>query len=134
MNRLISFFKSERFWEIFRFGVAGGSGFVIDFAVLFILTEFAGFNYLVSSAISFILSVVVNYIMCVAWVFKDTRQMDAKAILLFAGSSVVGLGINQFLMWFFVEKIALYYMLAKIFATIIVMIWNYVMKRKAVVG
>jgi len=37
-------------------------------------------------------------------------------------------------MWFFVAIIGLHYMLAKIFATIIVTIWNYLTKRKAVSG
>jgi hypothetical protein len=37
--------------------------------------------------------------------------------MLFVILSVIGLLLNQFLMWFFVEKISLYYMAAKIVAT-----------------
>lgn len=134
MEKLKVFLKSDRFAEIFRFGITGGISFLIDYGILYVLTEFFSINYLVSSGIAFTISVIANYFMCILWVFKGVKQNDTKAIILFVGSSIIGLFINQILMWFFVEKIQLYYMFAKIIATIIVMIWNYVAKRKAVVG
>ena len=134
MEKIKAFLKSDRFAEIFRFGITGGVSFLVDYGILFALTEFFGVNYLVSSGISFTVSVIVNYFMCILWVVKGVKQNDTKSVVLFVGSSVVGLFINQILMWFFVEKIHIYYMVAKIIATIIVMIWNYVAKRKAVVG
>lgn len=134
MEKIKAFLKSDRFAEIFRFGITGGVSFLVDYGILFVLTEFWGINYLISSGISFTVSVILNYLMCILWVFKGVKQNDTKSIVLFIGSSVVGLFINQILMWFFVEKIHIYYMVAKIIATIIVMIWNYVAKRKAVMG
>ena len=35
-------------------------------------------------------------------------------------------------MLIFVDLIGIFYMIAKIFATVLVMIWNYIAKRKAV--
>ncbi|WP_133967934.1 GtrA family protein [Eubacterium limosum] len=134
MEKIKAFFKSDRFAEIFRFGVTGALGFIVDYGILFIMTEFFNVNYLISAGVSFTISVIINYFMCVFWVFDNIKQKDLKTVLLFAGSSVIGLFINQFLMWFVVEKMDIYYMLAKIIATTIVMIWNYVAKRKAVVG
>ncbi|MGL6292667.1 GtrA family protein [Eubacterium aggregans] len=135
MENLIRFIKSELFKEIFRFGITGGLSFVVDYALLFLLTEFGGLNCLLSSGISFTVSVVVNYFLCVLWVFEGVqeKQKSTKSVVLFVGSSIVGLLINQILMWFFVEIVLMYYMFAKIIATIIVIVWNYVMKRKAIV-
>jgi putative flippase GtrA len=67
-------------------------------------------------------------------VFKGTGKQNGKKAFLFIGSSIVGLGLNQVFMWLFVEKMGIYYMISKVIATIIVMIWNYVMKRKAIVA
>lgn len=120
-----------RFTEILRFAVNGFVSFLVDYGALYVLTEFCGFYYLVSSAISFIASVTVNYLICVLWVFKGADGTGGKAKIIFIASSVVGLGINQLLMWLFVTQIGLYYMIAKIIATVVVMAWNYVMKRKA---
>ncbi|MBR1806568.1 MAG: GtrA family protein [Selenomonadaceae bacterium] len=49
-------------------------------------------------------------------------------------SGVVGLGLNQLCMWFFVDVAGLHYLIAKLGATVIVTAWNYVTKRKVVKG
>lgn len=124
----------ERMLEIIRFCFVGGVSFLMDYSILFALTEFAGVYYLYSSAISFSVSVVFNYWLCVVYVFKGAKKQSARQATIFIGSSIVGLGLNQLCMWFFVAVAGLHYMLAKIGATAIVTIWNYVMKRKAVTG
>ncbi len=117
-----------------RFAIVGGASFVVDYALLYACTEWLGIHYLYSAAISFTVSVIVNYWLCVIFVFTGAGKQTGRQAALFIGSSIVGLGINQACMWLFVEKCDLHYMLAKIGATFIVMFWNYVMKRKAVRG
>ena len=124
----------ERLLEIIRFCFVGGVSFLMDYAILFALTEFAGVYYLYSSAISFSVTVVFNYWLCVIYVFKGAQKHTTRRALIFFGTGVIGLGLNQFCMWFFVAVAGLHYMLAKIFATIIVTIWNYLTKCKAVSG
>ncbi len=123
---------NERLLEIVRFCVVGGLSLVVDCAILFGLTEFFGVNYWYSAGISFTVSVIFNYWLCVAYVFKNVRKQTARQATIFIGSSVVGLALNQLCMWFFVEVILLHYMIAKIFATAMVTIWNYIMKRRAI--
>ena len=117
--------------QFIRFVIAGGGCFLFELAVLYILTEYCGLHYLISAGIAFTLSVIVNYILCVKWVFHAAKQKSIYATAIFFGSSVFGLAINQFAMWLLVDVIGLYYMMAKIVATGIVTIWNYVMKRYA---
>ena len=117
--------------ELFKFLIAGGSCFIIELIILYSLTEFIGFNYLTSSAIAFTIAVVINYIMCVRWVFETNKKQTLTTKLIFITTSLAGLGINQLCMWLFVEFLDVYYMLAKIFATAIVTIWNFITKRLA---
>ena len=124
----------ERMLEIARFCFVGGVSFLMDYSILFALTEFAGVYYLYSSAISFSITVVFNYWLCVIYVFKGAGKQSARQAIIFFGTGVVGLVLNQFCMWFFVDVAGVYYMIAKIFATAIVTIWNYITKRKAVRG
>ncbi len=124
----------ERIMEIIRFCLVGGLSFLLDYSILFALTEYAGVYYLYSSAISFSISVVFNYWLCVVYVFKGAQKQTKKQAIIFFSTGVIGLGLNQFCMWFFVAVAGIHYMLAKIFATAIVTIWNYVTKRKAVRG
>ena len=123
---------AERFHEILRFLIVGGGCFLLEYVLLYMLTEFAGIPYLTSSAIAFLISLLVNYLLCVTVVF--TRENGRKWKCFFFATSAAGLGINQMTMWFFVEIAGLWYMFAKVIASGIVMIWNYATKRYILKG
>ena len=122
----------ERFLEFVRFCFVGGLSLLVDYAVLYSLTEWAGMYYLHSSAVSFGVSVVFNYWLCVRYVFKGAKKQTPRQAVIFFSTGVVGLGLNQLCMWFFVDVTDLHYLIAKLGATVIVTAWNYVTKRKVV--
>ena len=116
--------------QVLKFGVVGGTAFLIDYSIMIALTEFFGINYLISSGISFVVSVIYNYILSVHWVFDvDKNGNKKKEFVVFILLSVIGLGLNQLLMWIFVSKVHVFYMLSKIFVTAIVMIYNFVTRK-----
>lgn len=116
--------------QVLKFGVVGGTAFLIDYSIMIALTEFFGINYLISSGISFVVSVIYNYILSVHWVFDvDKNGNKKKEFIVFILLSVIGLGLNQLLMWVFVSRVHVFYMLAKIFVTAIVMIYNFVTRK-----
>ena len=116
--------------QIIRFGFVGGTAFVIDFGVFWILTEFAGINYLLSNIIAFTVSVIYNYILSIYWVF-DTKKTGNKVFeaVVFIVLSVVGLGINEAIIWLCVDKLTLHSLLSKIIATAIVMVYNFITRK-----
>ncbi len=118
----------ERFWEVFRFLVVGGGCFLLEYVLLYTLTEYAGFDPLVSAPIAFTISLVVNYILCVYVVFHAEHQSTTQAVL-FLVTSIMGLGINQLVMWACIDLLGIWYMFSKVVASAIVMIWNYFTKR-----
>ena len=126
--------KSERFMEIVRFCLVGGGCFLLDYGLLYVLTEYAGIHYWYSSGISFTVTVLLNYWLCVTYVFHGAKHQTKKQASIFIGSSIAGLAINQFCMWALVDGLGIYYMIAKLVATAVVTIWNYVMKRRAIRG
>ncbi|MCD7880574.1 MAG: GtrA family protein [Clostridiales bacterium] len=117
--------------QILRFGVVGGLAFLIDYGILAFLTEVVRLNYLLSSAISFSVSVIFNYILSIFWVFDvdSGAKKQGRNFSVFLILSVVGLGINQALMWLQVEQFHLYYLLAKIVSTAIVMVYNFITRK-----
>lgn len=121
----------KRLHEIIRFCIVGIISFLVDYGLLFLCTEWFHIFYWYSSAIAFTVSVILNYWLCIIFVFCQSGKRDTRQITLFVGASAGGLGINQTCMWIFVELIGMHYMSAKILATIIVTFWNYVTKRKA---
>ena len=114
--------------EFFRFCIVGAITFIVDYCLLYSLTNYWEFNYLLSSAFSFIIATIINYILCQLFVFKLFRN-NLKAFLLFSIVSIIGLFLNQICMHFLVEILNFYFMIAKLFATAIVTFWNYMAKR-----
>lgn len=116
--------------QLFKFGIVGGIAFVIDYGLLYLLTEKIGIYYLVSSLISFSVSVIFNYIASVLWVFDvDKEKSEVRNFIYFIGLSIVGLGINELIMWGGVDKLHIYYMLVKLFATAVVMVFNFITRK-----
>ena len=95
--------KLLQYLEMIRFIIVGVITFVVDYGLLYICTEYIGLYYMYSTAIAFIVAVIFNYWLCVVYVFTNIQRQTSKQALLFVGSSVVGLGLNQICMWFFVE-------------------------------
>ena len=107
--------------QILKFGVVGVIAFLIDYGLLYVFTEWCGIYYLVSSIMSFSISVIFNYIASVVWVFDVNKKYSKlRNFVLFVVFSVIGLGINQLIMWLGVEKLNIYYMIVKLGATAIV--------------
>ena len=115
--------------QIIKFGIVGVIATIIDFVVLYFLTEFIHIHYLVSSIISFTVSVIFNYILSIKWVFDVKHKQTKNDFILFVVLSVIGLGINSLIMYLFVEKLHIHYMFTKILATGIVMVYNFVTRK-----
>ena len=116
--------------QIIKFGMVGGLCFLIDYGVMIFLTEIFNINYLISSGISFTVSVIVNYILSMQFVFETEKDDSAmKKFIIFVVLSVIGLIINQILMWILVDKIGIFYMISKIGATVIVMVYNFITRK-----
>jgi putative flippase GtrA len=109
-----------------RYVVVGGLAFLVDFGSLYGLTEFAGLHYLISAAVAFLFGLVVNYCLSLLWVF-DRRTMKSVTVefLVFAVIGIVGLGLNEGIIWFVREKIGFHYLVAKVISAGIVLIWNF---------
>lgn len=116
--------------QFMKFGVVGVIAFFIDYVLLFVLTEFGGINYLVSATISFTASVIFNYIASMRYVFTHKEDMSRrKEFVIFVVLSAIGLVINNVCMWAGVEIFGIHYMITKIGATAIVMVWNFVTRK-----
>lgn len=140
MNRLLQ--------QMIKFGLVGAFCFVIDFAVTMGLTFF-GVHHLIAAFFGFVISVIVNYLLSFKFVFQRKDDLDRrKEFVIFLILSVIGLGINEALIYLSVDVLyeqmilpnpdiwlngLLTYEIAvaagKIFATGVVMIYNFVTRK-----
>lgn len=117
-------------FQIIKFGGVGVLCFIIDFAVLWCLTEFLKINVLISTAIAFTVSVVVNYVLSARFVFETDEDANGKKMfVLFVIFSVIGLVLTEIIMKIGVDLMSGDYRLVKIIATAIVMCYNFITRK-----
>ena len=139
--------RREKLLEVIRFVIAGAAGFAVEIIVLILLKEKLGMDTLLATPVAFTLSVIVNYLLCAIWVFRGAREQDRKSRIAFFLTSVIGLALNELLMYlfrvFWGEDTVLLtvfsftvslYVLNKVLSTCIVMVWNYFTKKKILAG
>lgn len=131
MNKLLVG-KSDRILiQLVRYGMVGGVAFAADFSLLWMLTDFLKFHYLFSAALSFVVGVLVNYFLSTAWVFTIRRLHSARMeFLLFALIGLVGLALNEGIIWFTTEYLGQHYLVSKFIATGLVYLWNFLARRQ----
>ncbi len=116
--------------QLIKFGGVGILCFAIDFGILFFMTDIAGCYYLLSAGISFTISVIINYILSVKYVFDINSEYSKKRnFILFIIFSIIGLLLTEVIMKIGVDYMDWNYMLVKIFATIVVMVYNFVSRK-----
>ena len=134
--------------QIMKFGIVGALAFVIDYGVYTILANGLQINYLIANIVGFILSLIFNYVMSMKFVFERKENADKrKEFVTFAILSVIGLGINELIIYGCVDGIylnstvlqeqfglGLAKQAGKIIATGIVMVYNFISRKIFIEG
>lgn len=116
-----------RVYRLLRYFMSGATAAASNVAILFILVHFSRMHYLYASVVAFIASVAVSFTLQKFWTFQDTFTHDMREQ--FTRYSVVvlaNLALNIGLMYLFVEKAGLWYVLAQIVTTSIVAVVGYI--------
>jgi len=116
--------------QLFRYVFVGGTAFVVDFFFLYFFSDICGIYYLISAVFSFIISVLVNYVMSTRWVFnQDNIENKVVEFNLFMLISTIGLVFTEILLYFFTDICGMHYLISKIISAVIVLFWNFLARR-----
>ncbi|WP_202107662.1 GtrA family protein [Succinivibrio dextrinosolvens] len=117
--------------QIVKFTIIGGIAFVIDYFLLIFFTEILHQNYLIANFFSYSISTIFNYIFTIKWVFTNKRNKikDVRLFTIFNILCIVGLLINQIIIYTFTDLLGWYYLISKLFATFIVLVFNFITRK-----
>ncbi|MBQ9602608.1 MAG: GtrA family protein [Paludibacteraceae bacterium] len=110
-----------------RFGIVGASGMIVDFGVTWLCKEKLRWNKYVSNSLGFILAASNNYFWNRLWTFHSESVEIVREYSTFVLIALVGLGLNNLIIWLLHEKAQLNFYLSKLIAIGCVMIWNFSM-------
>ena len=117
--------------QFMQYGVIGGIAFLADFGIMVGLTELGGINYLISAMISFLIGLIVNYSLCINFVFDQHKLVSRKLeFVAFALIGIGGLALNTSLIGFLTEFVGVRYTVAKLFAAFFVLLFNFILRRQ----
>lgn len=119
--------------RIFRFGVVGVSGFVIDFSITALLYSVVGMY--VATGVGFTLAATSNYFFNRRWTWRSTDPNIKSQFIKFYVVSVVGLGLHYLVLtgcmtqpWIAFSFLGFFInndWSSKLVATAVVMFWNF---------
>ena len=112
--------------QFLRYLVVGGLAFVLDFGTLALTNKVFGVHYLIATAIAFTVGLAFNYTLSTLWVFSHRTMKSAWAeFAVFAAIGLAGLGMSELMMWALVSGLGVAVLVAKVFVTGVVFIWNF---------
>lgn len=116
--------------QLIKFGIVGAVSTLLDYGLMVLFTEIFGIYYLLSSTLSYMISLVFNYFASMKYVFRGKEDGNKlKEFVIFTVLCLMGMGINQLILWLIVENLGVDYRISKILATGVVMVWNFVTRK-----
>ncbi len=122
---------TETWWTILtrfiRFGLVGASGMLVDFGVTWLCKEHFRWNKYVSNSLGFILAATNNYFWNRLWTFQSQNEAVVREYMSFVIIALVGLGLNNLIIYLMHERLRLNFYLSKLIAIGCVTLWNFTM-------
>jgi len=124
------FNNKELALQFVRFASVGIISLAVDYGFMIILNEATDMGYFRACAFSYTLSILVNYVLSMRYVFRGREDMSkSKEVTIFMVLSLIGLGLNQMAMWLLVDVLGIFYAMAKILAALMVTSYNFISKK-----
>ena len=102
---------------------------VVDFGLIYLLTEYFSVYYIYSVIIGFVIALWVSYMAQKNITFKNKSEEYVPQFSIFAVISFGGLFLNIIIVSILVEYFLLWYMFAKVIAQLIIYIWSFLANR-----
>ena len=130
MQRITDFYKQDKLAsQIFRYLMMAGVVVLCELGSFWLINSIFNINYLIATAISMLVGIVLNWLGSKYLVFKESRFTPIKEFTLVFIVSLVGLAIQITTIYIMVDKLHLVPLVGKIAAIGVTFIWNFFIRR-----
>lgn len=125
--------------ELIQYTLVGISGVIFNLGLLYVLTEFLNFYYIVSAFFVGLIISLYNFSLEKVWVFREKLKerylKEYFSYMIFGGIAIV---VNMGLLYFFTSVLGIYYIISQAISILIIglftftcnEIWTFKARRK----
>jgi len=117
--------KYSNLHKVISYSFVGIIGTLIHFSTLVILVEAFKIDPLLSSGIGFILTVILSFVLNMKYTFKIKNRKKAHLFIKYLTTSIIGLMLNNCIMYYFVRILSLHYSIGQAVVVICIPIINF---------
>jgi dolichol-phosphate mannosyltransferase len=123
-----------REWKrVFKFGIVGLSGIVVNLGILFLLVEFFSLNKDLASPIAIEIAILNNFLWNDVWTFRSVENRNASRWHRLGAFNLVSIGgavINYGIFLALTSWFAVYYLVAQLVGILVGFAWNFLVNRR----
>lgn len=124
-NSILSFFTRDTLKQFGKYITSGILSAALEYFLIIMLTEFAGFWYIVSNTIAMSGGFCLSFILNRYWSFKSYSKIS-RQLLLNGLLFLINLALSNALMYLLTGVTGLPYTMSKLIAMGIIAIWNFI--------
>jgi putative flippase GtrA len=112
-------------YTIVKYAIVGSSGLLLDFITTWLCKEKWNINKYIANSLGFCIAVTNNFLLNKYWTFASSNTAIQSQYLYFFGIALIGLLLNNAVIYTFQKIIQTNFYYLKVIAILIVFIWNY---------
>jgi len=125
ISRLIRFVCRE-YKRFMKYVLTGLTGVVIDFGLLFILTEYFDIYYIISAVISYMMGFLYCFFLNKYWVFKKKGDGN-RQLIKYSITAAFNYLFTILVLYLLTDMLGLYYMISKFIIIATISTWNFLL-------
>ncbi len=118
--------------NIIKYIFSGGTSFLINILIFWILTKTTNIWYVYASVISFILSTFVGYNLHKKITYIDRSKTEIKTVFVYYILNIINISMNAFLIFIFVEYLNIFKLISLILSNTLISIYSFIIYKKII--
>lgn len=115
---------------LWRYGIGSTISYLINVAIMVVMTDLLDVHYLVSSIAGYASIVITSYIFSVTWIFTERKIASrGKEFVAFTLITIFAMGMNLVSMWFFTDHLHWHYVVSNVVTNFLATFWGYIPKK-----
>ena len=114
--------------QFLRYFFVGGSAAVVDLLAFSVLVKYLNMHYVPAAFLAYMCGLAWNHFLCVVWIFESKHHRSKELLMVFL-IAVGGLLWTWLILYLLIDIAGVDEIIAKMVSQILVLIWNFTMRK-----